>query len=138
MTDQKKSIITELRMHGIGYSTIGNILGISKETVRSFCRRNGLAGNTATLLPLEGLCRNCGVEIVQNPKTRKKKFCSTACRTAWWKAHPQPIITNGKFRYYCIHCGKLFTAYGTAPRKYCSHACYISSRFGKDAVNEKQ
>lgn len=138
MTDQQKSTITKLRLNGIGYGTIGNILGISKETVKSFCRRNGLTRNTASSLPPDGLCRNCGAEIFQNHKTRKKIFCSPTCRSECWKAHPQPFITTGKFRYYCNHCGKLFTAYGTVPRKYCSHACYISSRFEKDTVNETQ
>ena len=136
MTNEQKARITALRIDGTGYATIAAMLGISKETVKSFCRRNGLTGNTAAALPAEGMCRNCGTEIVQNPKSRKKVFCSSACRNAWWKAHPQPSVKNTAYRYICTHCGKLFTAYGTATRKYCSHACYISHRFKGGAADE--
>lgn len=136
MTNEQKARITSLRHDGIGYATIAAILGISKETVKSFCRRNALKGNTASSPPPEGMCRNCGAEIVQNPKARKKVFCSPDCRNTWWKSHPQPLMTTDKFHYTCTHCGKLFTAYGTATRKYCSHACYISHRFKGSAADE--
>ena len=136
MTNEQKARITSLRHDGIGYATIAAMLGISKEAVKSFCRRNALKGNTAFSPKPEGMCRNCGAEIVQNPKARKKVFCSPDCRSAWWKAHPQPLMTTDKFRYTCTHCGKLFTAYGTATRKYCSHACYITDRFKGGAADE--
>lgn len=135
MTNEMKKSITELRHNGIGYATIAAMLCISKETVKSFCRRTGLKGNRAASTPAEGMCRNCGAEIVQNPNARKKVFCSPDCRNAWWKAHPQPSVKNIAYRYICKYCGKLFTAYSTAHRKYCSHACYISDRF-KGTVNE--
>ena len=136
MTNEQKARITTLRHDGIGYATIAAMLGISKETVKSFCRRNALTGNTASSPPPEGMCRNCGAEIVQNPKARKKVFCSRDCRCAWWKVHPQPSVQNTAYQHTCTHCGKLFTAYGTAPRKYCSHACYIADRFKGGAADE--
>ena len=136
MTNEQKARITALRHDGIGYATIAAMLGISKEAVKSFCRRNALTGNTASSPPPEGLCRNCGAEIVQNPKTRKKVFCSPDCRNTWWKAHPHPSVQITAYQHTCTHCGKLFTAYGTAPRKYCSHACYIADRFKGGAADE--
>ena len=136
MTNEQKARITALRHDGIGYATIAAMLGISKEAVKSFCRRNALTGNTASSTPPEGLCRNCGAKIVQNPKTRKKVFCSPDCRCAWWKVHPQPPAQNTAYQHICANCGKLFTAYGTAPRKYCSHACYIADRFKGGAADE--
>ena len=42
MTDLQKEQIKTLRLQGIGYVKIGEMLGISDNTVRSFCRRNGL------------------------------------------------------------------------------------------------
>ena len=136
MTNGQKARITALRHDGIGYATIAAMLGISKEAVKSFCRRNALTGNTASSPPPEGLCRNCGAEIVQNPKARKKAFCSPDCRNTWWKAHPHPSAQITAYQHTCTHCGKLFTAYGTAPRKYCSHACYIANRFKEGAADE--
>ena len=51
MTNEQKARITTLRHDGIGYATIAAMLGISKETVKSFCRRNALTGNTASSPP---------------------------------------------------------------------------------------
>ena len=47
MTDEQKSEITGLRAAGIGYTVIARQMGLPRDTVRSFCRRNGLAGETA-------------------------------------------------------------------------------------------
>ena len=46
MTEIQKEQITTLRLQGMGYMKIGKMLGISNDTVRSFCRRNGLSGET--------------------------------------------------------------------------------------------
>ena len=40
MTSEQKSQLIRLREEGLGYVKIGQILGVSKDTVRSFCRRN--------------------------------------------------------------------------------------------------
>ncbi len=128
MTNEQKEKIQEMRHNGISYTTIAEMIGIPRETIKSYCRRIGMY--TPAKKPIkEGCCRNCGTPIVQNPKARKKVFCSADCRLAWWKANPQPTMNTEQYQYTCQHCGKLFTAYGTTPRKYCSHSCYISARF---------
>lgn len=78
MTDLQKEQIKTLRLQGIGYVKISDLLGISDNTVRSFCRRNGLgdaAKNTVA-------CKHCGKLIKIIPKQKPRKFCSDACRTA--------------------------------------------------------
>ena len=128
MTDLQKEQIKALRLQGIGYVKIGNMLGISDNTVRSFCRRNGLgdaAKNTVA-------CKHCGKLIKIVPKQKPRKFCSDACRTAWWNSHPDCVDRKAVYAYTCAHCGKSFTAYGNKERKYCSHNCYISDRFGEE------
>ena len=47
MTDREKQQIIRLRKEGFGYTAVANKVGISKDTVKSFCRRNGLAGEMA-------------------------------------------------------------------------------------------
>ena len=42
MTKEQKEKIIRFRRQGLGYADIGRELDISKETVESFCRRNGL------------------------------------------------------------------------------------------------
>lgn len=42
MTNEQKEKIIRFRRQGLGYADIGRELDISKDTVKSFCRRNGL------------------------------------------------------------------------------------------------
>ncbi len=49
MTDRQKQQIIRLRKEGFGYTAVANKVGISKDTVKSFCRRNGLAGEMAAV-----------------------------------------------------------------------------------------
>ncbi len=64
MTDEQKTKIMSLRREGLGYTAIAKRLDISKDTVKSFCRRNGLAGEMAVrgqeCQTQGGLCRECG------------------------------------------------------------------------------
>ena len=80
---------------------------------------------------LEGkiFCLQCGALLTQTPGRKRVKFCSDNCRTAWWNAHPEKVNRRAVYHFTCAHCGKPFTAYGNAKRKYCSHACYIADRY---------
>lgn len=129
MTDIQKQQITALRLQGTGYVKIGKELGISNNTVRSFCRRNGLAGNTKKN---SVLCKQCGKVISIIPKRKPKQFCSDTCRSSWWNSHPECVNRKAIYTFICTCCGKSFTAYGNKGRKYCSHGCYIADRFGKE------
>ncbi len=129
MTDLQKDQIRFMRLQGIGYVKIGQALGISNNTVRSFCRRNGLDGelgkNTVR-------CQQCGKPIKITPKQKPRKFCSDRCRTIWWNNHLDSVERKAVYHFTCAACGTEFTAYGNQHRKYCSHACYIADRFGKE------
>ena len=130
VTDLQKEKIRAMRLQGVSYMKISKELGISDNTVRSFCRRNGLgekAKNTAA-------CKQCGKSIKIVPKQKPRMFCSDACRTAWWNSHPDCVNRKAIYAYTCAHCGRAFTAYGNPNRKYCSHGCYIAERFGKERV----
>ncbi len=76
-----------MRLQGIGYVKIGEMLGISDNTVRSFCRRNGL-GDAAK----EHGCLQALRKVDKNhPQAETRKFCSDACRTTWWNSHPDYV-----------------------------------------------
>lgn len=88
MTDNQKSQIIKLRVVGNGYGKIAQMLGISLNTVKSFCRRNDISGNTATepsaiLTGETTACENCGREIQQIAKQKEKRFCCDKCRNTW-------------------------------------------------------
>ena len=135
MTNEQRIKITDMRNQGCGYSTIANAVGLSKDSVKAFCRSHGLAGVKAELnspeAPIlnDACCLNCGAQLTHVPGLKRKKFCSTVCRQAWWNTHPEEVKRKAIYQYICPSCGKPFTAYGNAGRKYCSHACYIAYRY---------
>lgn len=132
VTNGQRAEVIRLRQEGIGYAAIASKLGISANTVKSFCRRNGLAGCVEEKKPTmeEGYCRECGRKLVQPEKMKKISFCSKECRQKWWKEHPEQLQKKALYSFTCACCGKEFTAYGNKGRKYCSHECYIRDRFG--------
>ena len=132
MTTEEKQEISRLRKAGAGYTRIANELGINVNTVKTFCRRNGLTGDMPEQLPgiTEQPCRQCGRPVVQYPGRREKKFCSDVCRNRWWNGHLGEAERENMATHPCPVCGSEFHAYGSRNRKYCSHACYIRARFG--------
>ena len=132
MTKEQKEEIQKLRDSGYGYATIADALGLTKNQVSAFCRREGLAGSVANgrgVLPDTNCCRCCGKRLAQTPGKKNAKFCSTSCRTRWWNAHLDLVKRRAVYEYTCAGCGRPFSAYGNSHRKYCSHECYIHARF---------
>lgn len=131
MTDAQKIKIKNLRAEGFGYKRIAELVGISENTIKTFCRRNGLGGKATTEKQSnKHVCLCCGVEVKQNPGRKEKKFCSDKCRNKWWNTHLDRVKRKAMYEYECPKCKKKFTAYGNSHRKYCSHECYIADRFG--------
>lgn len=114
-------MIEKLRQEGYSYKEISESLRVSINTVKSYCRRNGLTGNTKKK---KHICLNCGCEIDE-----KKKFCSPTCRQTWWNNHLDKVHRKAYYSFTCKYCHKPFNAYGNKNRKYCSHECYIKDRF---------
>ena len=133
MTNEQRERITALRHQGHGYTTIANAVGLSKDSVKAFCRNHGRAGVKAECkdedVPADNTCVNCGAPLVQRPGVKKKKFCNSACRQTWWNTHPAQVNRKALYPFTCPACGKAFTAYGNNHRKYCSRDCYVADRF---------
>jgi len=134
---QKERVVT-LRRQGESYAKIADSLGISINTIQSYCRRNNLGANLPVAVPeapeSHFYCRQCGQELVQRNGRKKRKFCSDECCAAWWKSHPDQLGKKAVYHFKCVHCGTDFSAYGNRGRKYCSHVCYVADRFGKGAA----
>ena len=131
MTDWQKNQIQTMRMQGLSYVRIGQALEISDNTVRSFCRRNRLGDPVKNTIP----CQYCGKPIKIISKEKPRKFCSDRCRADWWNSHRDQVKQKAFYHFTCSACGREFTAYGNAHRKYCSHKCYIVGRFGKEILS---
>ena len=131
MTNDQKATIDSLRAQGLGYKRVAAKIGISENTVKSYFRRNTMPVSEPPKRT-EGThnCLRCGKPVRQNPGRKEKKFCSDVCRNAWWNEHLDQVKRKAIYHFTCPVCQKKFTAYGKSDRKYCSHACYIQSRFG--------
>lgn len=137
MTEEQKNAIIRCRNGGLGYATIAKDIGLTKDAVVAFCRRNGLTGNMAgKVQDTAGRCKECGTVLVQTEGMKTRVFCCAECRKKWWKEHPEMLDKKAVYSYTCAGCGREFTAYGNSRRKYCSHACYIKDRFKGGGADE--
>lgn len=140
MTENQKTQIADMRGKGYGYIKIAQMLGLSENTVKSFCRRKKLTRRTDAVSHVadpvrdgQHFCLCCGAEVAQTLGRKEKKFCSDRCRNKWWNSHLDQVNRKAHYEFECAYCKKPFTAYGNAGRKYCSHACYVADRFGGGA-----
>ena len=138
MTGEQKEKIIRFRSQGFGYAEISRELGISRNTVKSFCRRNGLMISDNNPPLDKDRCRECGKPIMQQKKKKRRIFCCKSCREKWWTQHAGRINRKAVYTFTCAGCGRSFTAYGNKNRKYCSHSCYIADRFGGGASDERE
>lgn len=141
MTEQQKSEIIRMRNKGMSFSQISDIIALSRNTVKSFCRRQNITVQSETStenISDKFICKQCGKELHPMQGRKTPKFCSPYCRTKWWNSHPDKVNRKAIYKFICANCGKPFTAYGNKRRKFCSHECYINSRFKEVKCSEQQ
>ena len=78
MTNEQKLQIAAYRKTGMGYKQIAKELDLSVNSVKSYCRRNGLSSEALEQSLLETACENCGKSIEQ--KLRQAFFCVWECK----------------------------------------------------------
>ncbi len=128
MTELEKAAIREYRKQGLGYKKIAMKTGVSLNTVKSFCKR---ISSMKMKAEAPKVCHQCRRPITQTKGRKTKKFCSDKCRMEWWNKHPELVKRTAVYEFTCQACGKEFTAYGDAHRKYCSRECYLIGRYGR-------
>lgn len=144
MNSHEREQIIALRAAGQSYARIAGALGISVNSVKSFCRRNALSDCTGSSIkhikaevPLEAApCEQCGCPVRQTPGRKHKLFCSDTCRTAWWNAHRTQVRRKTTRTFCCARCGMQFSRYGVTRRSFCSRSCASAARkkeFSHDA-----
>ena len=132
MTNGEKVHIVQMRKRGLGCAEIARSLGMSVNTVKSYCQRNGLKPPAKNTVQPGDVCRQYGSTLHRTPGRKRKQFCSDACRLCWWYAHRE--MRRNARTVVCASCGKVFVT--VRMQKYCSHACYIRTRFGGAHGNE--
>ena len=132
MTNGEKVQIVQMRKRGLGYAEIALSLGLSVNTVKSYCRRSGVKPLEKKTAQSGDVCRQCGSVLKLTSGRKRKRFCSDACRLCWWHAHRE--LGKNARTIVCASCGKAFVT--DRMQKYCSRACYIRTRFGGAHENE--
>jgi hypothetical protein len=126
MTKTQKEKIELMRSNGDTCANIAVCLGLSANTVKSYCARNSIGGKTKSSKK-KPACAFCK-KIMPVSSQPSRRFCSFECRMAWWNAHPKEVNRKAIYHFTCPVCHKPFTAYGNAHRKYCSRKCYGKSK----------
>lgn len=138
MTGIQKQNIHDMRRQGLSYAKIADTLGLSANTIKSFCRRSKLnACATSNDTGNKDLCKQCGSRLKQTAKSKPKTFCCDKCRFDWWNSNRIKMNRKGVHQMVCTRCGEDFGSYDRN-RKYCGHACYISARFGGEAHRDER
>lgn len=125
VSDSVRLRVLELRRRGWSYGQIAGETGVSRNTVKSSCRREGVT--PSGVVEVAGECGQCGKVLPVGAGGRR--FCSSTCRLAWWHAHPERLNRKAIYIFTCPTCDSRFESYGNKNRKYCSHPCYIRHRF---------
>ncbi len=127
MTQEQKYGIRCLRESGVPISSISEQLGISANTVKSYCQRHNIQSFNKPSKNIR-FCLQCHKEITQTPHRKMKKFCRDKCRQLWWTEHSSIIRRSSQIELICPVCGKTFQSYKSKHRKYCSRTCYGKSK----------
>jgi DNA-directed RNA polymerase specialized sigma subunit, sigma24 homolog len=86
MTDKQKQAIRDMRGHEFSYRRIADALGLTYNTVKSFCYRNniGCSSQPARFGDNRELCKYCGKLLSRTKGAKPKTFCNDKCRYSWW------------------------------------------------------
>jgi len=82
MTGEQKQQIYMLRKKGRPFAEIADRMGLPRNTVKTFCWRNGLS-DAEMEKPQQnrgyvGFCKMCGKALEQKSKSRPKVFAATS------------------------------------------------------------
>lgn len=127
MTNEQKRTICSMRESGVPVNSIAEQLGLSINTIKSFCKRNHVLSGHIRNSNVH-FCLQCQTKIPQAPHRKEKKFCSDKCRQLWWTENSALIPRNSQVERVCPVCKKSFLSYKSKHRIFCSRTCYGASK----------
>lgn len=133
--------VQSLRESGYSYARIATVLGVPKNSVKSYCNRFGIRlGSGDQSIDADDItrCKQCGLAIERGHRSATKRFCSSECRMRWWNAHRDHAASKVARITVCANCKKAFRSYAGEHRKYCCHECYIAHRFKRGVAHDKR
>ena len=128
MTDEmRERLIAMHEGQKLSYSQMSAETGINVNTIKAV-----MAKHYANVKkPEERFCRYCGKKLWTG--NRKKAFCDQKCRNRWHYEHPNPHMRYASMQI-CEACKTEFWAYKKDKQKYCSTACYVRGRYGRELL----
>lgn len=144
MTYEERKQIDEMRPAGMSYNRIADALHLSRSSVKSHCQRHGLGAErpvqevkpTVIPPPTASSCEQCGSPVRQESGRKHRRFCSDACRLAWWSAHRGEMQKKAMHSFTCAYCGTPFSRYGVSVRSYCGRSCAALARKRKETGHD--
>jgi hypothetical protein len=140
VTNAQKKLAGDLRAAGQSYKQIAATLGISINTIKSFCRRGNLARHDASKETeskrSKDTCKQCETCLPQHPGLKHRTFCSAECRVRWWSKNRSRSNGRASVLKRCAQCGSVFRSQASANRKFCGHACFVTARYRKEARHD--
>ena len=130
MTSNQQQAIRDMRKLGVPITSIASELGLSANTVKSFCHRDNSDHPGSPIEMSHNLCKYCGSLLAHRPGSKKKLFCSDKCRYTWWNRNRPYYRNKNEYKLNCFHCGTEFLS-TNKKKKFCSRDCYVCSRFGE-------
>ena len=124
MTENQKNLIKIYREKGMSYRKIAEELVVSINTIKTYCKRNGLGGvrkGNASAVEEKTMvtaCEYCGKPVSQSKGRKHKRFCSNSCRNQWWNSHMESVERKANYECVCENCSRTFLSYGNRNRKY--------------------
>lgn len=131
MTKAKAEKIIELRKSGLGYQAIAKEIGVSRDSVRSFCKNHNIEPETIARddKRYQGCCPNCHKRLQKQKSGRPRKFCSKECQVAYWNTYGKGAERATEFTAKCKYCGREFSTYVNQNKKYCCHEHFVIDRY---------
>ena len=130
VTNEQRMIVSALRAQGMGYGAIARKVGISENTVKSFCRRNAQKEDKPVTGAGEHRCCAVGRRSPSKLAGKKRSSALTSAETSG--GMPISIkLTAGRSGRSSVQTAAGPFRFTGAPREStASHACYIQHRFG--------
>lgn len=75
----------------------------------------------------ESKCVQCGQEIVQNPRGRRRIFCSQKCANKYHSCKQKTEVEAVGGMVECLNCGKAFERTKMSVRAYCTKKCALAA-----------
>jgi hypothetical protein len=118
-----------MRHERMTHIAIAETLGLSANTVKSFCHREKIDSKRIPNSIEQDCCKLCGTPLEHHVGSKKKTFCNDQCRYTWWNENRSITGRITTYRLTCLFCGAAFKSKNK--RKYCGHDCYLRSRYGE-------